>query len=346
MGRFVEIDGSSVGQGHPVYTIAEIGGNFLDFEGAKKLIDLAVEADVDAVKVQHYRAETVASRKAMFEMENTGVMSQFELFEKYQLGADLTNEVFDYCRAREITVFTTPAHRTDVDDLEKFDLPAYKIGSDDAVNIPLLKYVAQTGRPMLLSTGMCTMSEVERSVDAILEEGNEKLILFHCTTNYPTHPDSVNLLAMKRMQEWFSLPVGYSDHTLGIDTCYAAAVLGATVLEFHFTYDKEAEGPDHMLSKDAAETSSLVRKVRELPILMGDGLKRPMATEMGTRRNNRKSLVLVRDVVAGEKLTPENVDIKRPGYGVPCAHYYDVLGKTVECDLRADEILRWEHITG
>ena len=169
----VNIQNQWIGGNNPVYMIAEIGGNFQDFPTAVKLIDLAQKAGVNAVKLQHYRADTITSEKAIFDMENTGVVSQYELFKKYELSEDLTTEVFSYCCEKQITVFSTPSHRTDVDLLEKFDVPAYKIGSDDAVNKPFLKYVAKIGKPILLSTGMCTMSEVQRSVDAIIEEGND-----------------------------------------------------------------------------------------------------------------------------------------------------------------------------
>lgn len=340
----VKIENQGVGDNNPVYMIAEIGGNFEDFPTAVKLIDLAQKVGVNAVKLQHYRADTITSKKAIFDMENTGVASQYELFKKYELSEDLTTEVFAYCQEKQITVFSTPSHQTDVDLLEKFDVPAYKIGSDDAVNTPFLKYVAKIGKPILLSTGMCTMSEVQRSVDAILEEGNDQIILFHCVTNYPTHVESVNLRAMQSMQAQFNFPVGYSDHTFGIDTCYAAAVLGASILEFHFTYDKKAEGPDHMLSKDYEEATDLLKKVRELPILLGDGIKHPAATEMNARRNNRKSLVLTRNVKSGEKITPQNMEIKRPGYGIFCEHYYNVLGKTASRDLAADDVITWDDI--
>ncbi|MCG5238920.1 N-acetylneuraminate synthase family protein [Azospirillum doebereinerae] len=342
--RTVALGDKRVGPGQPVYVIAEIGGNFIRAEDGFRLIDLAIAAGVDAVKVQTFRAETLTTRSAIFDMENTGVVSQWELFRKFELSDATHREVFDYARSKGMFIFSTPTHSTDVDMLEGLGVLAHKIGSDDAVNIPLLKHVARTGKPVLLSTGMCTMSEVRRSVDAILEEGNDQLILFHCTTNYPTHAESVNLGAMVAMQREFRLPVGYSDHTLGTDVSYAAAVLGATILEFHFTHDKNAEGPDHMLSKDPAETAELVRKVRVLPTILGDGVKRPMATEMNTRRNNRKSLVLTADVKAGEKINPANMTIMRPGYGIPCEHYYSILGKTAGRDLKADDVLNWEDI--
>lgn len=340
----VEIQGRGIGGGHPVFVVAEIGGNFQDFETARRLVDLAKKAGVDAVKLQHYRAETITSKKALFDMENTGLVPQYDLFKKYELGEELTADVVAYCRRQQVPVFSTPSHPTDVDRLERHDLPAYKIGSDDAVNLPLIKYVARTGKPVLLSTGMCTLSEVQDAVDAVLEEGNGRIVLLHCVANYPAPPAAVNLRAMTTMIGRFGCPVGYSDHTLGIDTCYAAAVLGAAVLEFHLTHDKTAAGPDHRLSKDFEEAATLVAKVRALPQLLGDGIKRPAASEIAIMRNNRKSLVLTAAVRAGERITPKNIDIRRPGSGIACRHYYAVLGKTATRDLAVDDPLSWEDI--
>lgn len=335
---------ATIGPGNPCYVIAEIGGNFTTFDEAKRLIDLAAAAGVDAVKLQTFRAETLTTRKAIFEMENTGTVPQYEIFEKYEIDEALHLNIIDYARANGLFVFSTPSHPSDVDMLENLGMEAHKIGSDDAVNIPLLRHVARTGKPILLSTGMCTMEEVRKSVKAIVEEGNEQIVLFHCTTNYPTHPESVNLGAMVSMQREFEFPVGYSDHTLGIDICYAAAVLGGAVIEFHFTHDKSADGPDHMLSKDFEETSTLVKKIRALRVLMGDGIKRPAETEMISQRNNRKSIVLTKDVLKGEKITPQNVDIKRPGYGISCADYDEVLGKCASRNLNADDVLSWQDL--
>jgi N,N'-diacetyllegionaminate synthase len=341
----IKIAHSEIGTLDFIYIIAEIGGNFTDFPTAKKLIDLAKSSGANAVKLQHFTAETLTSKKAMFDMENTGKVSQYELFKKYELSEVLSREIFRYCVEAEVDIFSTPAHSTDVDFLETLNVCAHKIGSDDAVNIPLLKYVAKTNKPIILSSGMCTISEVQRSVDAILEEGNDQILLLHCTTNYPAHPESINLKAMATMQNQFpNIPVGYSDHTIGIDACYTAAVMGAKILEYHFTYDKNAEGPDHMLSKDPQEATELIKKVRLLPTMMGDGIKRPMPSEMNTRYNNRKSLILTQNIRKGEKISSKNVSIKRPGYGIACEHYYSVLGKTASRDLTSENVLMWEDI--
>ena len=342
--RNVILGTKTVGAGHPCYVIAEIGGNFETLSDGQRLIRLAKQAGCDAVKLQTFRADTVTSKKAMFYMENTGEMPQWTHFVKYELSKDDHRALFEFAQDSGLFAFSTPSHPTDVDMLEELDAPAYKIGSDDAVNLPLLEYVAAFGKPILLSTGMCTLEEVEESVATIRAQGNDDIILFHCTTNYPTHVESVNLGAMVTMQRAFDFPVGYSDHTLGIDTCYAAAVLGAPILEFHFTDDKQGSGPDHMLSKDVAETTVLIQKLRELPVLLGDGVKKPAPSEAVTRENNRKSIVLTTDVAAGDRFTRENIDIKRPGTGIECKHWPDVLGKTARRDLAAEDVLNWDDV--
>jgi|SRR6266849_4678820 len=327
------------------YIIAEIGGNFTTLEGARRLIDSAAECDVDAVKLQTYRADTVASRKAIFDMENTGVVSQHELFKKYEIGEKLHGDVFAYAESKGLDWFSTPSHETDVDLLERFGVGAHKIGSDDAVNIPFLRYVARTGKPIILSTGMCTLDEVRQSVNAILGEGSKKLVLLHAVTSYPTHPEYVNLGAMQTlMREFPDLDVGYSDHTLSPVACLCAAAMGARVLEKHFTYDKRADGPDHMLSADPAEMRWLVESVRAFELMRGSGIKRPADSERTTRLNNRKSVVLARAVSAGQQLARADLAVKRPGTGIAPRDFDQVIGRAVRSDMEADAVLTWDHL--
>ena len=327
------------------YIIAEIGGNFITLDQAIRLIDAAAECGVDAVKLQTYRAETVASKLATFDMENTGVASQFDLFRQYEIGAELHEAVFKYAEEKGLDWFSTPSHETDLALLEQLGVGAHKIGSDDAVNLPFLRAVARTGKPILLSTGMCTLEEVRESVDAILAEGNEQLTLLHAITSYPTHAENVNLRAMLTlMAEFPQLAVGYSDHTLSPVACLCAVAMGARVIERHFTYDKKADGPDHMLSADPAEMKWLVDAVRIFEVMRGSGIKRPADSEKTTRRNNRKSLVLARGVKAGERLTADNVAIKRPGYGIPPKFREQVLGRAASRDLEPDSVLGWDDL--
>jgi sialic acid synthase SpsE len=325
------------------YIIAEIGGNFTRFEDARTLIDAAVASGVDAVKLQTYKADTVASRKAVFDMENTGLVSQHELFRQYEIGLDLHKAVFDYAAQCGLDWFSTPSHESDVDMLEDLGVGAHKIGSDDAVNLPFLRYVARTGKPMILSTGMCTMDEVRESVTAIRSQGVGQLMLLHAVTSYPTHPEHVNLGAMQAMMREFpDLAVGYSDHTIGPVACICAAAMGARILEKHFTWDTQAPGPDHMLSADPSEMKSIVDAVRSFEIMRGDGHKHPAASEAKTRTNNRKSIVMARTAAAGEPLTADHLAIKRPGYGIAPKHFQEVIGRRPIQALEADDVLTWE----
>ena len=243
--------------------------------------------------------------------------------------------------AKGLDWFSTPSHEADVDMLERLGVSAFKVGSDDAVNIPFLKYLARKGKPIILSTGMCTMEEVKESVSAILGEGNGQLALLHAVTSYPTHPEHVNLLAMKRMMEEFDLPVGYSDHTIGTVACVAAAAMGAVILEKHFTTDKNADGPDHILSADPAEMKAIVDQVRTLEKMLGSGIKMPAASEKSTRVNNRKSIVAARQLPAGHQITEQDIAIKRPGFGIAPKFFEQLIGGVLNRDLDEDEVITW-----
>jgi len=327
------------------YIIAEIGGNFTTLDQAQRLIDDAHECGVDAVKLQTYRAETISSPKAIFDMENTGVVSQYDLFKQYEIDEALHHDVFEYIRAKDLDWFSTPSHETDVEMLERLGVGAFKIGSDDAVNQPFLKYVAKRGKPILLSTGMCTMREIHESTSAILGEGNDKIILLHCITSYPTHPENVNLLAMESMiREFPGFDIGYSDHTVGTTACICAAAMGAQLIEKHFTYDKNAEGPDHMLSADPKEMKEIVTAIRTFEKMKGNGIKRPADSEALTRVNNRKSIVMNRDLSKGERISKGDIAIKRPGYGLAPKLFDQIVGRTAKSDLPKDDIIQWDDI--
>lgn len=328
------------------YIIAEIGGNFTTFEQGVRLVDAAVASGADAVKLQTYRAETITSRKAIFEMENTGVTSQFDLFRKYEVSEDLHHDIFAYASSKGIDWFSTPSHESDVDLLERQGVGVHKVGSDDAGNLPYLRYLASKGKPIILSTGMCTLDEVREAVDAVFSTGNKKLMLLHAITNYPTHPESVNLRAMQTMARTFpELDVGYSDHTLGPIACICAAAMGARILEKHFTLDKTADGPDHMLSADPEEMAYIVKSVRLFERMRGDGVKRPAATEAVSLQNNRKSIVLECAVSAGDRLERRHLAVKRPGYGIAPKHLDALIGKTARRNLAAEDVLTWEDIS-
>ncbi|KAB1109541.1 N-acylneuraminate-9-phosphate synthase [Neorhizobium galegae] len=327
------------------YIIAEIGGNFTTAEQAVRLIDEAKATGVDAVKLQTYRARTLSTRGAMFDMENTGVTSQFELFQRYEVDESLHEEVFRYAEAQGLDWFSSPSHQSDVDLLERCGVGAHKVGSDDAVNLPLLRYLANTGKPIILSTGMCTLDEVRDSVAAIKAQSDSRIILLHAITSYPTHPENVNLGAMQSlMREFPGLDVGYSDHTLTPVACLCAVAMGARAIERHFTYDKNADGPDHMLSADPEEMKWLVDAIRAFEVMRGSGVKEPAASERVTRINNRKSIVLERDLKAGDVISEADIAVKRPGTGIYPKHFEEVIGRRAAVDLKADAVLQWSNL--
>ena len=342
--KSIQLDNKIIGEHFPVYIIAEIGGNFVNFKEAKKMIDLAVQAGVDAVKIQTFRAETIASKNAVYDMPNTGHANQYELFKKYEIDIDLHREIWGYCRQKEVFVFSTPSHWNDVELLEKVGCKAYKIGSDDAYNLPFLEQVAGVGKPIILSTGMCTMQEVEESVSVILGNGNPNLALLHCVTNYPSDPTHSNLKAIPEMKRRFGLPVGYSDHTQDNLCCLASAALGAHVLEKHFTYDKKADGPDHVLSADPEEMAQLCRDVRILEKALGDGVKCPSEGELTTRINNRKSIIANQDIPCGTVISAKMVSIRRPGTGIAPKELYSVIGRTARRNIKGENPIFWDDL--
>ena len=328
------------------YIIAEIGGNFTTFDEAKILVDLANNSGVDAVKLQTYKADTIVTKTAKFDLDNVGDMVQHQLFQKYQIDFDLHKKVFDYIESKGLDWFSTPSHKTDVDMLEELGVKVHKIGADDVTNLPLIKYAASTNKPILLSSGMSTLQEVREMVNSCLEVGNDKIILFHTVSNYPTYPEQVNLKAMQTLKNEFPyLKIGFSDHTIGSTACLAAACMGADVVEKHFTYDKNAEGPDHQLSADPVEMKEIVDKIREFEVMKGSGAKRPVGKEIINRVKNRKSIVTIKTIKKGEKFTIENIDIKRPGYGIEPKYFDVTIGKMASRDIDEDEVLEMKDAT-
>lgn len=327
------------------YIVAEIGGNFIDYKTAVKLIDQAIESGVDAVKLQTYQAHTIASRKAMFDMENTGIISQTEYFRHYELSEELHRKVYDYARKSGVDIFSTPSHMTDVEMLERLGTAIYKIGADDATNLPFLREIAKLQKPIMLSTGMCTLEEVRQAVNVIEEEGNNRIIIMHVVSLYPTSPEYVNLEAIRTLCESFpQYTIGYSDHTLGIDSCVFAAVMGAKVIEKHFTYDKNANGPDHMLSATKDEMKKMVDKIRLYETMKGDGIKRPMGEELKNRKNNRKSVICINNKKRGDVLTRQDLDVKRPGYGISPQWLEMIVGRRLNRDIEQDEMIQWKDL--
>ena len=220
------------------------------------------------------------------------------------------------------------------------NLPAYKIGSDLACHIPLLKQLAKSSKPLILSTGMCTMDELIDSVGAIIKEGNKQLVLLHCISDYPTKPDECNLLAINSMKTTFNIPIGYSDHTIGINACFTASILGANMIEKHFFDPKNSSGPDdvHSITKD--QFKELIELVRYSEKILGDGEKKPSKSEKKNLLTNRVSIVTIKEISKGDKISISNIDIKRPGTGIPSSEIYNLYGKISKRNFKEDQLIK------
>lgn len=334
------------GGSHRTFIIAEAGVNHNgDMELAKKLIDAAVEAGADAVKFQTFKAEklvTKTAEKAEYQIKNTkDAGSQYEMLKKLELSYEDHVELYRYCLEKNIVFLSTPFDVESVDLLEKLGVKMYKVSSGDLTNKPLLQYVAGKGKPVILSTGMATLGEVEEAIRWIQQVGNHSILLLHCTTDYPTDYADVNLRAMETMGQAFQLPVGYSDHTLGIEVPIAAVVLGACMIEKHFTLDKNMDGPDHRASLNPEELKNMVASVRNIERALGDGVKRCMPKEENAKRIARKSIVMIKDVVKGQEITKDVMAIKRPGEGIEPKYADEIIGYRAAQDIKADTPLQW-----
>jgi N-acetylneuraminate synthase/N,N'-diacetyllegionaminate synthase len=343
----LELAGRRIGPGEAVFIIAEAGVNHNgDLTLARRLVEAAAAAKADAVKFQTFRAERVAgpaSPKAAYQLATTGrETSQLDMLRGLELPREAFAELQRECEARGILFLSTPFDEESADLLEKLNVPAFKIPSGEITNVPLLAHVARKRRPIILSTGMSTMEEVRAAVETLRQAGATQLILLHCVSNYPADPRDANLRAMAAMAEAFQVPVGYSDHTPGIEVALAAVALGACVIEKHFTLDRTLPGPDHRASLMPQELEALVRGIRIVESSLGDGRKRPMPSEADTAAVARRSLAAARDIAAGQTLTEDAIEILRPGGGLPPALRPAVVGRTATVDILAGTPLTWD----
>lgn len=343
----IAIGNKAIGKDEPTFIIAEVGSNFNTLDEALKSIDAAVDCGVDAVKFQTFRADTVTKRDIHFPKETAGGQDQYKLFKKYELSEEWHREIFKYAKEKGIIAFSTPGHQTDVDLLERIGVPLYKVGSDDCTNLPFLKYIAEIGKPVIVSTGMANLAEVVEAVETVLSAGNEQLIILHTVSNYPIKDmGQVNLKAIQTLRQAFNdeILVGYSDHTTSLTVPVAAVTLGACVYERHFTIDKKLDTPDAFLSADPAEMKAIVESIRELEQALGDGVKQPASSEKDMRRDTRKSIIAKESIKRGEEITADKVIIKRPAYGIEPKYLDIVVGREATVDIEEDEIITWDKI--
>ena len=327
-----------------IYIIAEAGVNHNgSFDLAKQLIDAAAAAGADAVKFQTFIPEKVMSvyaKKAEYQAAATGGdESQIEMIRKLWLPYEDFERLAAYCVQKGITFLSTPFDIPSLRFLMTLGLPLIKIPSGEITNLPLLLAAAETGKPVILSTGMSELDEIAFARDTLLQNGCPEVTLLHCNTEYPTPYEDANLRAMHALRERFGGRVGYSDHTLGIAAPLAAAALGAEVIEKHFTLDCSMAGPDHAASLEPDALAAMVQGVREVELALGSGIKTASESEKKNMDIARKSIVAARDIRKGETLTEDNLDVKRPGNGVSPTRWFEVLGTVAVRDFAADELI-------
>jgi len=327
-----------------VKIIAEAGVNHQGrVDIAKKLIEVAAKSGADIVKFQTFKPEKLVSRhakKAGYQIETTGSdETQLDMLQQLLLAMSSYPELISYCKEHEIQFLSTPFDFESINFLIQQDIPFWKIPSGEITNLPYLIRIAKTHKPVVLSSGMSNMDEIKAAVSVLQKNGTDRISVLHCTTEYPAPFESVNLLAIKTLQKELGLPIGYSDHTLGIEVSIAAVAMGAVIIEKHFTLDKTMEGPDHIASLEPDELARMVAAIRNIEQAMGSGVKQITDAEIGNIDVVRKSIVASNKIKKGEQFTEENITTKRPGTGLSPMLWYSILGKTAIRDFEIDELI-------
>ena len=343
MGK-IKIGDQLIGDEEPCFIIAEAGSNHNgSLEQAKKLVDVAAEAKADAVKFQIFKAESLYSKYTP-EFSYLKGQNTYELIKSIETPREWIKELAEYCKKRGIIFLASVFDFEAIDILDKY-VPAFKIASFEITDLELLKYAAEKGKPMIISTGMANLGEIEDAITAIRSVGNENIILLHCNSLYPTPVEIVNLRAIETMKTAFKVPVGFSDHTLGIHIPIAAVAMGACMIEKHFTLDRTLPGPDHSFAIEPDELKEMVRCIREVEKAKGSGIKEKSdleSEEMYVKA--RRSIHAKVDIPKGTKITRDMLIIKRPGYGIKPRFIDMVVGREAKKDIREDEWISWEMV--
>ncbi|WP_420386041.1 N-acetylneuraminate synthase family protein [Roseivirga sp.] len=340
----IKIGHKTIDKKSECFVIAEAGVNHNgDFSVAKEMIDVASECGVDAIKFQSFiTKELILSNVDMASYQKANLKndgSQYEMLKKLEVPANKMLELKEHAEAKNLIFLTTPFDSVSLHALDICDLDAYKVASTDTTNLVFLREMAAKGKPMLLSTGMTYFSEVQKVIAELLPI-NDQIILLHCTSNYPTDPTEVNLNVLKTFEEEFDIITGFSDHTAGIGASPYSVIMGAKVVEKHFTLDKSQPGPDHKASLEPDELTELVNQIRIAQSYLGSNVKMPTLSELGTRNSLQKSVVAKCQIASGEELTLDNLSTKRTGgKGIPAIYLDDLLGRTAQREYRADDII-------
>jgi len=342
----ITINGRKVGPSHPPYIIAELSANHNgNIERAFETIKAARDSGADAIKIQTYTADTMTINCDTEEfMIRGGLWDGYKLYDLYKWAEtpfEWHRAIFDYAASIGITLFSTPFDESAVDLLESLNTPAYKIASFEATDLPLIRYVAGKGKPMIISTGMCSEQEIEEAVAAAREGGCEELVMLHCISSYPAPMDQANIKQMLNLAERFNSMPGLSDHTLGTTASVTAVALGACLIEKHFTLSRQDKGPDSEFSLEPTELKRLCQDTNDAWLALGNtGFERQKAEEAS--KSFRRSLYFVKHMKAGQVITAADIRRIRPGYGIAPKHFDEVIGRTVKTDVRHGTALRWE----
>jgi pseudaminic acid synthase len=344
----IKIDNVSVGAGNRPFIIAEMSGNHnQSLERALAIVDAAARAGAHALKIQTYTADTMTldlDKGEFFINDEQNLWQGKSLYQLYQEAYtpwEWHKPIFGRCRELGMVVFSTPFDETAVDFLEGLDVPCYKIASFENTDLPLIRKVAATGKPMIISTGMATVAELDTTVRTARAAGCSNIVLLKCTSTYPATPENTNIMTIPHMRELFDCEVGLSDHTPGIGVAVASVVLGATVIEKHFTLAREDGGVDSTFSIEPAELAALVCETERAWLALGKVVYGPTAEEKGSLVF-RRSLYVSADMEKGDTLTRKNLRVIRPGYGLPAIHYEQLLGMTVVCDVKKGTPMSWD----
>jgi len=338
---------------HPVLIIAEAGVNHNgDLKQAKALIDAAAEAGADLVKFQTFSADRIVSKmaqKAVYQHKNTGSedTSQYAMLKQLELSVDMHHELIDYCRQRGIEFFSTAFDTEGINFLHQLGFKRFKVPSGEITNYPYLKRLAELKLPVILSTGMSGLGEIEDALEVLISEGLDRsaITVLHCNTEYPTPMQDVNLKAMLTIQQAFGVKVGYSDHTLGIEVPIAAVALGATVIEKHFTLNRNLPGPDHRASLEPEELTAMVKAIRNIELAVGGhGRKEPSSSEIPNKAIARKSLHLRHNLKEGSILQEKDLLPLRPGNGISPMQWEQVVGRKLKYDMESGSKLTWSDL--
>lgn len=324
-----------MGHGSPVFIVAEAGINHNgDVEIAKNMIFNAKKAGADAIKFQTFEASDLCSVKSKY----------FKIFKELELDESDFGELSDYAKSLNMIFFSTPFSTKAVDVLHRLRVPAYKIASGDLTNLPLIKYAAAKKKPIIISTGMANLNEVGDAVKTIQSAGNKNIIIMHSVSAYPTPPEDANLKVIHTLSKKFLLPIGYSDNGSNMLVPLVSVALGARIIEKHFTINKKMKGPDHKLSSDSKEFSELIKKIRLLERMLGNGIKKCQQSEMKNRIYARRSITANMNIEKGTKITKTMIALKRPATGIEPKYFHTIIGKKVKRRISLDHSIKWEYL--